>query len=383
MISYRIIQGDALTVLRGLDSSSIHCCVTSPPYWGLRDYGTAQWVGGLPGCDHKYNHGTQGSNGDRADRTFTAQAVYKSECRRCGARRVDQQIGLEDTPAEFVEKMMVVFREVRRVLRNDGTLWINLGDCYQGSGLSGGTNPAIGGTLSFRGAIGGGKIDAGLKPKDLVGVPWMVAFALRADGWYLRSEIIWAKVNPMPESVADRPTKSHEQIFLLSKNERYAYNAEAIREKASSDTHSRTRKTRSSSEESSAPTIERNGMRPPGVGPKAAAPGSGVKYNSSFSAAVTQVLEFRNKRDVWTIQTQAYPEAHFATFPEDLVRPCILAGCPPGGTVLDPFCGSGTTLLVARKLGCNGIGIELNEEYIELAEKRLSQDVLPLSEEIA
>lgn len=223
-----------------------------------------------------------------------------------------------------------------------------------------------------------------LKPKDLVGIPWMLAFALRADGWYLRSEIIWHKPNPMPESVTDRPTKAHEQIFLLAKSKRYYYNAGAIQERASDDTHARYARGRSDTHkwadggpgnQSIAKSFEHMRTRN-GVHPKCAAAGSGIKQNESFSAAVKDVVETRNKRTVWTVATQPFPEAHFATFPEDLIRPCILAGCPAGGTVLDPFSGAGTTGLVAKENGCEYIGVELNPDYVAMSEKRLCQEVL-------
>lgn len=325
-------------MLPGLPDRSVECCVTSPPYWGLRDYG------------------------------------------------VEGQLGLESAPEEYVTRLVEIFREVRRVLRDDGTLWLNLGDSYTSGGRDtfGTFTPESKQATHL--AIKSAKRapqPVGLKPKDLVGIPWRVAFALQADGWYLRSDIIWHKPNPMPESVTDRPTKAHEYIFLLSKSERYYYDAEAIQEVASPDTHARYARGRSDNHKWSDggpgnQTIATNkpGSRfAPGVNPKCVEPGNGIKQNTSFSVAVKDMLDFRNKRSVWTVTTQPYPEAHFATFPEDLIRPCILAGCPQGGTVLDPFGGSGTTLKVAWDLGCKGILIELNPAYCELAEKRLQQEV--------
>lgn len=341
-------------------------------------------------------------------------------CQGCGAWR--GELGLEPTPDLFVEHTVEVFREVRRVLRQDGTLWLNIGDSYcSDAGM------ADAGVNERRKAIGIGarpeherrnfrvkqdkdpkrgnaasdqpykfiRPGGDLKPKDLVGIPWMLAFALRADGWYLRSDIIWHKPNPMPESIKDRPTKSHEYIFLFSKSERYHYDAEAIKERTTGSAHDRSRKERSVDGQKTLPTGERNGIRPPGVNPKSqkwpntwsaeAGRHDGIgngrfrpKQNESFSAAVVATVEFRNKRSVWTVPTQAYHEAHFAAFPEALIRPCILAGCPKDGTVLDPFAGSGTTLAVSVELGCNAIGIELQPDYIPLIEKRLAQDVLPL-----
>jgi len=289
------LLGDVRDVLREMPAESVNMCVTSPPYWGLRDYGT------------------------------------------------EGQLGLERTPEEYVAKMVDVFREVRRVLRPDATLWLNIGDSYatQGGsreyGSSDGANsrgPAVGGVRSP---------SAGLKPKDLVGIPWVLAFALRADGWYLRQDIIWAKPNPMPESVRDRCTKAHEYVFLLSKSQRYWYDADAIKEDSI-----------------------RAGDIPQGMGY------GDEGWNVKPSWGSGPVPQHRNKRSVWNIATAPYAEAHFATFPPALVEPCILAGCPEGGTVLDPFIGSGTTALVARRLGRKAIGIDLNAEYLDMAVRRAS-----------
>jgi DNA modification methylase len=477
-----MIQGDAIEVLKTMPAESVNCVVTSPPYWGLRDYGVAG------------------------------------------------QMGLEETPGEFIAKMVAVFREVRRVLRREGTLWLNIGDSYAGSrkgGHNGYASSTIHGSRHShdesrkaqarmragkdidpkRAAIVGQPYRAvtssrrrddhpiprsdlyveGLKPKDLVGIPWMLAFALRNDGWYLRQDIIWAKPSPMPESVADRCTKAHEYLFLFSKSRRYYFNAEAISEAVTGGAHDRGTGVNpkaykapagwdTSSGEGGHGNIHREGRSNPavpgnkthrgltayeagdehhrtkgglvkfaqkkraqvaaeveaprdllgevvltvpdsykgsvpgrkdgpgqerrssndrgGLGEKLAAAdperdrasasarfGRGAgwrnKQNPSFSAAVTQTVERRNKRSVWTIASEPFAEAHFATFPKGLVRPCILAGCPAGGTVLDPFAGSGTTLLVAKNLNCKAIGIELNPDYIALAQKRLRQDVFP------
>ena len=362
-----IYQGDALEVLRGLPSESVHCCITSPPYWGLRDYG------------------------------------------------IEGQIGLEKTPEEYVSKMVRVFREVKRVLRDDGTLWLNLGDSYMGSwgnyaptGKGGQRAKQV--ERWKRGAYEG-KEDwrpptsikhEGIKPKNLVGVPWRVAFALQADGWYLRSDIIWAKPNPMPESVTDRPTRAHEYVFLLAKAKRYFYDAEAIRE----GDQIRVRRAGGYVDIESAGTSESYTNRAIGLRSR------------------TVVTVGRNKRSVWTIATEPFPEAHFATFPTALVEPCILAGtspqaCPRCGApwgrvvkrdvhgeqgstlrnivrrqtvgwrptcscsdndgsgrcvVLDPFVGSGTTLLVAQRLGRSGIGIELNPDYCAMASRRIDRE---------
>jgi len=386
--------GDALDVLRRLPDESVHCCITSPPYFGLRDYGTAEWMGGLPDCDHVYNHGTQGTSGQRADRTFTAQAVYKDECRKCGAQRVDRQLGLERTYPEYIERLVGIFREVRRVLRNDGTLWLNLGDTFCNSDKWGGggantgkhTRSADGSVPSWTAVRRKWAGAPGIKPKDLLGIPWRAALALQEDGWWLRSEIIWHKPNPLPESVLDRPTKTHEQIFLLAKSERYFYDADAIKEQASDDTHARYARGRSDTHKwadggPGSQTIATNKpgskfARPSGVNPKCAEPGSGIRQNESFSAAVKDVVEYRNKRSVWVVPTYPFPEAHFATYPPALILPCVLAGCPVGGTILDPFSGAATTALVSKQNGRRCIGIELNERYLTMSIKRLRQDVL-------
>jgi len=298
-----ILCGDALTELRKLADESVNCCVTSPPYWGLRDYGVAG------------------------------------------------QLGLEKTPEEYVAHMVEVFRDVRRVLRSDGTLWLNLGDSYasdtKGSGGISRSSVLHGSSLADNGASIGQrfparKLNHGLKPKDLVGIPWRVAFALQADGWYLRSDIIWSKPNPMPESVTDRPTKAHEYVFLLSKRERYWYDAAAISEKFS-------------------------GV--PYQGRDNGAIMNGDRKDKGRTIGMTTAT--RNRRTVWTIATQPYPEAHFATFPQEIPELCIKAGCPKGGKVLDPFFGAGTTGLVAMRLGREFIGVDLSPAYCEMARKRI------------
>jgi DNA modification methylase len=349
----KIYQGDVLEVSRTFPDECVHCVVTSPPYWGLRDYGTAIWSGGDQKCDHKRklarNDGgrvnTQGFHGSSAEDSNKGAINYSDICPKCGARRIDKQLGLEPTPEEYIARMVEIFREVKRVLRSDGTLWLNMGDCYAGSGGPGGDykngrkGMEYGSQYHHEGH--------GLKPKDLVGLPWMLAFALRDDGWWLRSDIVWAKPNPMPESVRDRPTKAHEYLFLLSKSKKYYYDQDAVREATKGNV----------------PTTEKgsfhNHENDDIVGQR-------IKNKTNHPAG-------RNLRDVWTIATQPFPEAHFATFPEKLVEPCIKAGTPLGVLVLDPFMGAGTTALVARKLGRNYIGIELNPEYIKIVEKRLKQ----------
>jgi DNA modification methylase len=552
----RLYHGDNLDVLRELPDKSIHMCCTSPPFYGLRDYGTGEWEGGQPDCDHQAPPGKSG--GERADRTFTAGTVYKTACGKCGARRVDKQIGLEETPDQWVQNLVRVFREVRRILRDDGTLWIEIGDSFvsgsvpvqpmwgdgrqawsgegdvpsllpptgpegldgeepraravEGSGVppeapstdqrpdhraqendasgdhgeagrevpvlrgdgagvpddrprpgrrSAGTEASSASRPqddSGRGLPAGqvpdpllelqlreapaGRLPTRLAPKNLLGQPWRLAFALQADGWILRSEIIWSRPNPMPESVTDRPTKSHSTVFLLSKQPRYFYDADAIREPLM------------------ASTLERGytaAKLAHGRGPKAQANGDRNDDGEGWD-----VPSGANARSVWQIPTQPTPFAHFATWPEALCRRMILAGtsergcCPECGapwvreverpsfprdstahrgdsewangagrndgdltrsgqefnrwreahpgtvewkpscacctqghthpsvetcappapvpcTVLDPFAGSGTTMLVARHHGRHSIGIELNEQYLEIAAKRLQQ----------
>jgi DNA modification methylase len=295
-----ILVGDNRTTLKTLESGSVQTCITSPPYWGLRDYGE------------------------------------------------DEQIGMEKTPEQFVEELCKVFDEVWRVLADDGTLWLNLGDSYSGSGK--GPSGNLGAKHDERNmehkhsAI----VPDGLKPKDLVGIPWRVAFALQARGWYLRQDIIWAKPNPMPESVTDRCTKSHEYIFLLTKQPRYFYDNQAIKEPVAQEWGTRDRT---------------NG--------KYHKDGTGLQPHTGLEKNYTD----RNKRDVWMVNTSRYKEAHFATYPPELVLPCVLAGSKVGDTVLDPFSGSGTTGVVALANNRNFIGCELNPEYAQMSLNRINDSV--------
>lgn len=304
-----ILVGDAVERLRDLPDGSARACVTSPPYYGLRDYGA-------PG-----------------------------------------QIGLEPRPEDYVARLVEVFREVRRVLSDDGTLWLNLGDCYAATGKSGGGSQGERWERSGADFVGprGGKwrpAPPGLKPKDLVGIPWTVAFALRAEGWYLRSDIIWAKPNPMPESVEDRPTKSHEYLFLLAKSERYYFDSEAVRL-----------------------PVSRN--RKKGGGPSFPMLGDHVRASGSRGKQARRIYDTAkgaNVRSVWTVRTRPFSGAHFATFPPALIERCVLAGCPRGGTVLDPFGGAGTTALVANRLGRDAVLVEINPSYAEIARTRVATD---------
>lgn len=341
-----VLCGDSLTKLRRFPDGFFQCCVTSPPYWGLRDYGHAG------------------------------------------------QIGLEDTPDAYVACMVEVFREVKRVLRDDGTLWLNLGDSY--AAARGGTTPPAqtvaggvngkGGTKERRGQADGYNPTRdcsryGLKHKDLVGIPWRVAFALQADGWYLRQDIIWHKPNPMPESCRDRCTKAHEYIFLLSKSPRYYWNRKAMQVPASTsfakDKRHATGSHTKSSDEAKAASGAQDSHGPHRVfgrsGNKArkdatgrGCPASGVDGNVPWEGMTA------NRRSVWTVTTRPFRGAHFATFPPDLIRPCILAGCPPDGIVLDPFAGAGTTGVVCKEEGRKFIGIELNPEYVKMANDRIA-----------
>ena len=307
-MNVKILIGDCRDVLRTLPDASVQCCVTSPPYFGLRDYGVAG------------------------------------------------QIGLEPTPDDFVAEMVAVFRDVRRVLRDDGTLWLNLGDSYASTvkGSGGAGKSRLGPNRDLQN-IGHQKFEPrrfdmqGLKPKDLIGIPWRVAFALQADGWYLRSDIIWHKPNPMPESVTDRPTSAHEHIFLLAKSARYFYDAEAVREANSNPDLA----------ECITPRKDRSGNGE-------WQPGTGGRMGS--------VRDGRNLRNVWTVATKPFSGAHFATFPPALIEPCVKAGCPKGGTVLDPFGGAGTTGLVADRLHRNAVLIELNPDYAAMAERRIARE---------
>lgn len=429
--TWHVMLGDVRTALSAVKDSSVHCVVTSPPYFGLRDYGTASWDGGDPTCDHFHQQG--GRNPETSSKQLTSkgttQTQYKNTCAKCGAARIDAQIGLEDTPDEYVAELVVLFREVWRVLRDDGTVWLNLGDSYVSSPR--GNKP---GDLSTSSLTNPERQDAisrsqksdklpGLKSKDLIGIPWRVALALQADGWYLRSDIIWSKRNPMVESVRDRCTKSHEYIFMLTKSPRYFFDADAI---AETSIHALGEKSLSRGQARVAPS------------------GNG----NADSVTVTPT---RNARTVWDITTTSYKEAHFATFPIELPTRCIKAGTSEAGCcstcgapvervvtkgallphaaarieqnargnytnqkdyesagvqtpgdvmnrvldgmrerisswspgcdcnapampcmVLDIFSGSGTTGFVAISLGRSYIGIELNPEYREMSRRRIA-----------
>jgi DNA modification methylase len=298
-MSVRVITGDCRACLAELEPKSIHCIVTSPPFYGLRDYGVAG------------------------------------------------QIGLEPSPEDYIAELVAVFRAARRALRDDATVWLNLGDSYANDTKWGGSSSGKHvSALYGASGIGRGKKSTGLKSKDLMMIPARVALALQADGWWLRSDIIWHKPNPMPESVTDRPTSAHEHVFLLAKSERYYFDAEAVKE----------------------PGTDPDRLRNDRIG---GANGHLVRHSEGGMIGASAT---RNIRNVWTIATEPYSEAHFATFPPSLIEPCIKAGCPVGGTVLDPFGGAGTTGLVADRLKRNAILIELNPAYAEMARNRIRED---------
>jgi DNA modification methylase len=337
-----LLQGNCLDILPTLEAESVQCCITSPPYFGLRDYGTATWEGGDVECDHT---GVRQQYKDCKQGTSAGSSRYpvSRECRNCGAVRGDRQIGLEETPTEYVSKLVEVFREVRRVLKKDGLLWVNIGDSYAANRsyqVTDNKHVDVGNNGSSR-------VPPGLKPKDLMMIPARVAIALCDDGWYLRSEIVWHKPNPMPESVTDRCTKSHEMVYMLAKQERYYFDAEAIQEPSS---------------------------YPEGAGNKRRQSIDGQRSgdNGNIINGLYKVgpREVRNKRSVWSVTSSPFCEAHFATFPPDLIRPMIMAGSRVGDTVLDPFAGSGTTGMVATELGRKSVLIELNPTYCEMAKDR-------------
>ena len=341
----KIYQGDSLEVLKTFEDNSIDCCVTSPPYYTLRDYG------------------------------------------------VDGQIGLEETPEKYIERLTEVFMEVHRVLKPNGTLWLNIGDSY--NGYKGNAKSQYNDSKYVGGHGGHPTRPSGygleckeLKPKDLIGIPWMLAFSLRNAGWYLRQDIIWHKPNPMPESVKDRCTKSHEYIFLLSKSQKYYFDYEAIQEEATGYDGRKDTMMKGSKKydtqimpNQSVQTMAKNGHERWKFKSKNCQYDGQVPNSMHIRGGMglpDEVYPVRNKRDVWSINVKPCKEAHFATYPPELVSTCILAGCPEGGVVLDPFMGSGTTGIVAYKLGKHYVGIELNPEYVEMAKRRIGLETSQL-----
>lgn len=396
-MSVRILIGDCRDRLRELPDESVQCVVCSPPYFGLRDYKTGAWVGGDPNCEHRPANLRKARRAGRSmlagsEATNATQLRYaaRAACGRCGATRIDQQIGHEESPQAFVAALVEVFREVRRVLRSDGTVWLNLGDSYCSR-----PNGSIGKESSLEGAFTGHTefrrvhalrkpgVPVGLKHKDLMGIPWRVALALQDDGWWLRRDIIWHKTNGMPESVDDRCTTAHEYLFHLAKSERYYYDADAIAEATQPDTSARADRGRSPDHKNAdgGPGCQTIAVASPSAGrtrrnsfarsTKGSAGDHGQKAQHRPARDDVAYEGRRNKRSVWSLPTAAFADAHFATYPPALVEPCILAGCPRGGVVLDPFGGAGTTGLVAARLGRDCILIELNPENAAMADRRL------------
>jgi DNA modification methylase len=364
----QILCGDALELLKQLPDECVDMCLTSPPYFALRDYGTGIWVGGDSACNHlptgRFTHMLRSTLEGGTDTQGNAR-FYSSVCGKCGATRVDKQIGLNQSLSEYVAALVTICDQVHRVLKPTGVLWLNLGDSYAGSGkgrYQGGTvrlehvSPK---QASNHGTVEGTLLATspqdGAKPKDLLGVPWRVAFALRDTGWYLRQDVIWHKPNCMPEPVKDRCTRSHEYLFLLSKQRNYFFDGDAIREDCS--------------ENSVKDFKRRKTLNNKGGGQKSF---EEVRPDLCRSRTDYYAPDFkRHCRDTWIINTKPYRGAHFATFPETLAEKCILSGSPVGGLVLDPFMGAGTTAVAARKHGRNYIGIELNPEYVALAQERI------------
>jgi DNA modification methylase len=427
-----LYTGNSLSVLRTLNADFIQCCITSPPYYQLRDYGTARWEGGDLSCNHTVGNQVPDTKNPNAIKSGIRPGCDASTCKLCGARRIDDQIGLEQTPEEYIEKLVKVFREVKRVLRPDGTLWVNIADSYAGSSKGRGSDGQINYGLSEKQISHTGSHQdklvpqklKGYKPKDLIGIPWMLAFALRADGWYLRSDTLWNKVNALPEPVLDRPTRSHEYVFLLSKSRRYFYDSEAVRVASSSPK----------------PIINTNHTT------SASIFGDTLTDSQSNSEKLSESPDGKvNLRSIWSIPTQSFREAHYAVYPEKLVENCLKAGTSEHGccsqcgvpysrildkksisrdelpkdhpdfrptrydrkskdntysngggqrlissrttgwkagcscenskivpcVVLDPFNGAATTGLVAIKNGRKYIGVDLNPEFIKISDTRL------------
>jgi DNA modification methylase len=335
-----LYHGHVLDVLPALPDESVNAVVTSPPYYGLRDYGTARWSGGDPACAHE----------------GTGQRTASETCVRCGASRVDQQIGLEASPAEYVRSIRSVFAEIKRVLRQDGTVWLNLGDCYYSGRVPGprSRDPKQAARRGWQRPLDQPGQEWA-KPKDLLGMPWRVALALQADGWWLRSAIVWHKLNCTPESARDRPSSRYELVFLLTRSARYWFDLDAIRQPHADASLRRARPHRAD----------------PGRSSRKGLPNAGISGPQTFRREQMTHPAGANPGNVWAIPAGSFRGAHFATFPEELARRCILAGCPEGGTVLDPFAGAGTTLLAARRLGRRAIGIDLSLRYLEIARTRI------------
>lgn len=418
-MTVRFLVGDVRERLRELPDESVHCVVTSPPYWGLRDYGTATWEGGDPACEHRSDTMREGRNEDRtklagSPATNMGQLIRfaHATCGKCGAKRIDNQLGLEPTPQQHIERMVEIFRDVRRVLRKDGVCWINYGDSYATSvnGRSAADTKAAGNDdRTFRDKPFGTAV-GGLKAKDLCGIPFRFALAMQADGWWWRSCLPWLKRNAMPESIKDRPATAVEYVFMFTRSERYAYDAEAVRralapasvDRLSQDVDSQTgsaranggRKTNGNMKVVGGPRrIDKqrgHGRRHAGFNDRwdgmerteQQAAGRNFRNTDLFFDSLTKPHGLIAANDgeplALDVAPKPFREAHFATFPPKLIEPLIKAGCPAGGTVLDPFGGSGTTALVAEQLGRDSVLIELNPQYVEIARKRLGLTDDPL-----
>jgi DNA modification methylase len=405
MQTWQIHCGDALSVLQTLPDESVHCVVTSPPYFGLRDYGTGRWEGGSDECDHapeqrggRFATAVSGKQASNAG----SGTISARDC-SCGAVRIDSQIGLESSPQAYVSALVEIFREARRVLRDDGVCWCNLGDSYAGWGRNAGrpddyfskqnTNRGNADSMQERGLV-----PDGLKPKDLMGIPWRVALALQADGWWLRSDVIWHKKSCMPESVTDRPTRSHEYVFLLTKSARYWYDADAIREPYS---ESMLQQMAVGYNGEGVKDYSGNGVQNPSV-VKARILARKSETGKPFTFRNPNESERRdtpgclmnnspsqrdqwqgaNARTVWSLGPEPSNLEHFAVMPRMLARRCILAGCPQDGIVFDPFAGSGTSGVVALEEGRNFVGIELNAKYHAIARERLGNVAPLLAQEV-
>lgn len=391
-----VLTGNSRKLLLSFPSESIDCCITSPPYWGLRDYGSGKWIGGDPECHHRKVK-FKSSDLQATVGTDGGCGIFKDTCKHCGAVRQDEQLGMEKTPEEYVRNMVDVFREVKRILKKDGTLWLNLGDTYMGGKGANGASKAYLDNVSVINkkalvATAPGDFRPNdrphpfIKPKDLVGIPWSVAFALRDDGWYLRQDIVWSKPNCMPESVMDRCTKAHEYIFLLSKNRKYYFDYKAIQQPAKPDSSQRKLRANGSNHKwiDGAPGQPSHTMKDPR--PNMRRSGNLERKDASVrmvpedsgknqAGSVPWEGDMANKRSVWEVPTIAFKGAHYATFPPDLIVDCIKAGCKENGVILDPFAGAGTAPMVARKLNRNFIGIELLPANVEMTDQRLYEEL--------
>lgn len=357
MNKIKILQGNCIDKIKELEDNSIDCVVSSPPYFGLRDYGTGKWEGGKEDCPHKRltkisKNTSTGHAGMFKQGHVVGDAIMKDKCNYCGAIRIDKQFGLEKTYQDYLANTVKLFETFKPKLKDTATIWWNVGDSYSSGKRTSTTNQSLRGDKNY--GVTRTPVQNGIKEKDLLMIPNRVAIALQDEGWYIRSEIIWHKPNPMPESVRDRPTSCHEKIWLITKSKKYYYDANSIREPLASSSITRLNQ-----------DIKNQKGSTRGNG--------GMKSNGNMKAVSN--METKNKRNVWTITTKPFKGSHFATFPKDLIEPCIKAGCPENGIVLDPFGGAGTTGIVASLNNRNSILIELNSEYIKIAEDRIEKEL--------